>query len=93
MCGRRHGDASRPAPPDRALEWGSERGTVEAKEEVAWRLYLDDSQQAYRKAGRVYSALRGSGDTGCEEVADMHKTLGDVQSYVAERSRRTRTRR
>lgn len=86
VCGRRHGDVSRPAP-GKALGWGRECGRMEVKEGqevVAWRLYLDDSQEAFRRMAGIYSALHGA-DADCAGLEEAHNSLETVQDYVAGR--------
>lgn len=84
VCGRRHGDMSRPAPEhalgyedelsDSSVEIGqTNRNTVRG-------LYLDDCHHALRKAIGVSSALCG---TDGNDVAKLREQLEVVQSNIA----------
>lgn len=96
VCDRRHGDVAGPAP-DKGLGWGGECGVVGVKKEegeeegegeVAWLLYLRDSQTALERAATFFAAVHGA-NAGCEELMEVLGTLRVVRKYATSRLNRT----
>lgn len=92
VCGRRHGNMPRLAPDcplgheDEEHELPNSTGQanrnrVRLGQEVSRRVYLDDCQEAIRKAIRIFSAVYG---TDASQVEAVRQQLGVLQTFVAD---------